>query len=184
MKQAWLWWNLPAPKARRTALADIVEPVPIGVDWHSAEETAHILDMMTPLNRNKILAAQQAAKASNQMQVGAIYRRSRGGVQRAEVRFDGISGCLRTPTGGSSRQTLVILDGKQIRTRLLSPREAARLMGLPDSYVLPARYNDAYHLAGDGVVVPVVAHLAKHLLTPIAEARTRSPENVRETAAA
>jgi DNA (cytosine-5)-methyltransferase 1 len=184
MKQAWLWWNLPAPKARRTALADIVEPVPVGVEWHSAEETAHILEMMTALNRNKILAAQQAAKASNQVQVGAIYRRTRGGVQRAEVRFDGISGCLRTPTGGSSRQTLVILDGKQIRTRLLSPREAARLMGLPDSYVLPARYNDAYHLAGDGVVVPVVAHLAKHLLTPIAEARTLSPENVRETAAA
>jgi DNA (cytosine-5)-methyltransferase 1 len=170
-KQSWQWWNLPAPKMRHTTLADIVEPTPTGIDWHSAEETAHILDMMTPLNRAKISAAKQAAKASGATQVGAIYRRTRGGVQRAEVRFDGISGCLRTPTGGSSRQTLVIVDAEKVRSRLLSPREAARLMGLPDSYVLPARYNDAYHLAGDGVVVPVVAHIAEHLLTPIAEAR-------------
>ncbi len=183
-KQAWQWWNLPAPKARKTTLTDVVERDPQGVAWHTADETAHILEMMTPLNRNKIMAAQQAAKYSNQQQVGAIYRRTREGVQRAEVRFDGISGCLRTPTGGSSRQTLVIIDGKHVRTRLLSPREAARLMGLDDSYVLPARYNDAYHLAGDGVVVPVVAHLAQYLLTPIVEARVHSVDHATVSAAA
>jgi DNA (cytosine-5)-methyltransferase 1 len=42
-------------------------------------------------------------------------------------------------------------------------------MGLPDTYVLPERYNEAYHLTGDGVVVPVVRHLAKHLLEPLVE---------------
>lgn len=49
-------------------------------------------------------------------------------------------------------------------------------MGLPDSYTLPANYNQAYHLAGDGVVVPVVRHLAKHTLDPIliANAAARS----------
>ena len=57
--------------------------------------------------------------------------------QRAEVRFDEISGCLRTPVGGSSRQTILIVEGEKVRSRLLSPREAARLMGLPDSYKLP-----------------------------------------------
>ena len=51
--------------------------------------------------------------------------------------------------------------------RLLSPREAARLMGLPDTYALPKSYNDAYHLAGDGVVIPVVRFLAEHLLEPL-----------------
>ena len=40
-------------------------------------------------------------------------------------------------------------------------------MGLPDTYVLPANYNDAYHVAGDGVVVPVVRHLAKSIFEPI-----------------
>ena len=43
-------------------------------------------------------------------------------------------------------------------------------MGLPDSYKLPSRYNDAYHVAGDGVAVPVVRHLAAVLLEPLAEA--------------
>ena len=28
-------------------------------------------------------------------------------------------------------------------------------------------YNEAYHLTGDGVVVPVVRHLAEHLFEPI-----------------
>jgi DNA (cytosine-5)-methyltransferase 1 len=37
-------------------------------------------------------------------------------------------------------------------------------MGLPDSYDLPERYNEAYHLTGDGVVVPVVKHLEEHIL--------------------
>ncbi len=47
-------------------------------------------------------------------------------------------------------------------------------MGLPDSYVLPKGYNDAYHVAGDGVAVPVVRHLAAFILEPIlAENSTR-----------
>jgi len=106
--------------------------------------------------------------------VGGLYRRIRPGadgkkVQRAEIRFDDVAGCLRVPTGGSSRQTIVIADGDAVRSRLLSPREAARLMGLPDTYVLPANYNDAYHLIGDGVAVPAVRFLAAHILEPILE---------------
>jgi DNA (cytosine-5)-methyltransferase 1 len=61
----------------------------------------------------------------------------------------------------------MVVDGPEVRSRLISPREAARLMGLPETYRLPERYNDAYHLLGDGVVVPVVAHLQTYLLTPI-----------------
>jgi DNA (cytosine-5)-methyltransferase 1 len=104
--------------------------------------------------------------------VGAVYRRTRPdehGVsrQRAEVRFDDLAGCLRTPAGGSSRQTILIVEEKSVRSRLLSVREAARLMGLRDDYVLPTRYNDAYHVCGDGVCVPVVRHIAAHILEPI-----------------
>ena len=43
----------------------------------------------------------------------------------------------------------------------------ARLMVLGDEYVLPERYNDAYHVVGDGLVVPVVKHLAEHILEPL-----------------
>ncbi|MFN5617482.1 MAG: DNA cytosine methyltransferase, partial [Brevundimonas sp.] len=90
-----------------------------------------------------------------------------GRVQRAEVRFDGIAGCLRTPAGGSSRQTLLVIDRGEVRSRLLTPRETARLMGLDDDYVLPDSDTDAYHLTGDGVPAPVVAWLARTLFEPL-----------------
>jgi len=83
------------------------------------------------------------------------------------VRFDELAGCLRTPAGGSSRQTILVVETRKIRSRLLSPREAARLMGLSDAYILPERYNDAYHVCGDGVCVPVVRHLAQYILEPL-----------------
>ena len=88
-------------------------------------------------------------------------------MQRAEVRFDGLAGCLRTPRGGSSRQAIVVIENGVVRSRLLTPREAARLMGLPDSYRLPATATAALHVAGDGVAVPVVRWLAQELLEPL-----------------
>ena len=88
-------------------------------------------------------------------------------MQRAEVRFDGLAGCLRTPRGGSSRQAIAVVEDGTVRTRLLSPREAARLMGLPDSYRLPKAATSALHVAGDGVAVPVVRWLAQELLQPL-----------------
>jgi DNA (cytosine-5)-methyltransferase 1 len=88
-------------------------------------------------------------------------------VQRAELRLDGLAGCLRTPRGGSSRQVIVVIDKGRVRTRLLTPREAARLMGLPESYRLPTSANAALQVAGDGVAVPVVRWLADRLLEPL-----------------
>jgi DNA (cytosine-5)-methyltransferase 1 len=113
-----------------------------------------------------------AAVAAQGLQVGCVYRRTRRDAegrrqQRAEVRFDGLAGCLRTPAGGSSRQTLLIAQGGTARSRLISARETARLMGLPDDYRLPARYNEAYHLTGDGVSVDAVRWLRQHLFEPL-----------------
>ncbi len=162
------WWRLPAPPLRNTTFADLLEDEPDSVDWHSEAQTTRLLSLMAPLHRAKVEVAQNSGRRI----VGGVYRRTRqtsdgGRVQRAEVRFDDVAGCLRTPTGGSSRQTLLIVEGKTIRSRLISTREAARLMGLDDSYILPVRYNDAYHLAGDGVAAPVARHLAAHLFEPL-----------------
>lgn len=167
-KGAWIWWRLPAPPGRQGGLSDLIEDEPRGVVWHTAAETRRLLSLMGPIHRRKV---EQARKAGGR-RVGGIYKRTRKDekgrrAQRAEVRFDDISGCLRTPMGGSSRQSIILVDAHGIRTRLLSPREAARLMGLPDSYVLPKNYNEAYHLAGDGVVVPAVRFLAANLLEPL-----------------
>ncbi|MAZ16575.1 MAG: DNA (cytosine-5-)-methyltransferase [Ahrensia sp.] len=167
-KQTWLWWKLPQVPARNSVLADLIEDKPEGVRWHTPEETERLLGMMSPVNRAKVDAASKAGRRV----VGSIYRRTRldengNRVQRAEIRFDDVAGCLRTPAGGSSRQVIMLVKGKSIRSRLLSPREAARLMGLPEEYELPTNYNEAYHLAGDGVAVPVVRFLSESILEPL-----------------
>jgi DNA (cytosine-5)-methyltransferase 1 len=43
-------------------------------------------------------------------------------------------------------------------------------MGLPETYTLPGNYNEAYHLIGDGVAVPVVNYLSQNILTPMLNA--------------
>jgi DNA (cytosine-5)-methyltransferase 1 len=171
-RDSWLWWNMPQPPKRAVDLVDVIEASPADVCWHPPLETERLLAMMSEVNRQKVMCAQLAGGRV----VGAVYRRTRpdeNGVkqQRAEVRFDGVAGCLRTPGGGSSRQTIIDVEQGRVRTRLLSTREAARLMGLPDSYKMPLRYNEAYHLAGDGVCVSVVRFLAEVLLEPLAYAR-------------
>ena len=168
LKEKWVWWNAPAPSTRNISFCDLVEDNPVGVEWHTAKETAKLLKMMSALNLEKV----DEAKRSGRRMVGAVYKRTRlddfgRKVQRAEIRFDDIAGCLRTPAGGSSRQVIVIVEGKTVRSRLISPRETARLMGLPEDYELPTNYNEAYHLTGDGVAVPVVRHLARHIFEPL-----------------
>lgn len=167
-KRAWVWWRFPLPPKRPKTFADIIEESPVSTPWFTAEETKRLLAMMSPINRAKV----EKAKKLGRRMVGGVYKRTRRDengqkVQRAEIRFDDVAGCLRTPAGGSSRQVIVVIDGKTVRARLISSRETARLMGLPDTYQLPGNYNEAYHLTGDGVVVPVVRHLAEHVFEPL-----------------
>jgi len=168
VKAEWLWWNLPTPRTRRLSFADIIEEEPTGTEWFSADETNRLIGMMSNVNRHKLAKVQQLGRLT----IGGVYKRTRRdergrAVQRAEIRFDNVSGCLRTPVGGSSRQIILIVNGPSVKARLISTRETARLMGLRDSYKLPENYNEAYHLTGDGVVVPVVRHLAKYIFEPI-----------------
>jgi DNA (cytosine-5)-methyltransferase 1 len=163
-KNKWLWWNMPLPNKKILELSDIIENDPEKVSWHSISETSKIISMMSAAHLLKI----NEAKETGIDQVGTIYKRTRNGVQRAEVRFDGLSGCLRTPIGGSSRQIIIHVLHNNVRTRLITARETARLMGLPDTYILPDRYNDAYHLTGDGVIVPAVSWLEKNIIHELA----------------
>jgi len=168
VKKNWIWWTMATPPIRNTRFEDIIEDRPAGVHWHSSDETRQLLAMMSAANIAKV---EKAKKAADRI-IGTIYKRTRPDetgckVQRAEVRFDNMAGCLRTPGGGSSRQLIIVVNGKSVKSRLISSRETARLMGLPDEYELPSNYNEAYHLTGDGVAVPVVRHLAEHIFEPI-----------------
>ncbi len=158
LKASWVWWDLPAPPARNTDLSSLLENDD-SVAWRPEADTARLLAQMTPLHRARL---EQPGRT-----VGAVYRRTRAGTPQAEVRTDGLAGCLRTARGGSSRQTIVVAQDGVVRSRLLTPREGARLMGLPDSYALPAGSTAAFHVIGDGVAAPVVRWLSAHLLEPL-----------------
>jgi DNA (cytosine-5)-methyltransferase 1 len=164
----WLWWRLPEPPRANLRLADCLDNEANETRWHDAHQTDRLVAALSPASRRDL----ELARASGEPAVGALFRRTRpdgaGGVRvQAEARFDGLAGCLRTPAGGSSRQFLIVVSGNETRTRLMNPREAARLMGLPDAFALPARATDALHLVGDGVAAPVVRFLSGRLLLPV-----------------
>ena len=96
-----------------------------------------------------------------------MYRRVRHGKQRAELRKDGLAGCLRTARGGSSRQMLVRVGKKSIQMRLMTPREYARLQGVPDDYPIPLQVNQALTGFGDAVCVPAITWIAGNILNPL-----------------
>jgi DNA (cytosine-5)-methyltransferase 1 len=106
-KRNWIWWSMSRPLAQNSTFADLIEEEPTAVKWHAAAHTNYILNLMSPLNRKKVSDAIRTGLRV----VGAVYRRTRpdeNGIKRrrAEVRFDDVAGCLRTPAGGSSRQVI------------------------------------------------------------------------------
>lgn len=171
-RKRFVWWRLDTPPKRNTRLADLLDDLPDGDAWSSEAQTAKLLGQMSALQSARV----DALRESGRREVGAVFRRIRiehgVRVQRAEARFDGLAGCLRTPAGGSSRQQLLFVEGDKMRSRLLSPREAARLMGVPEHHPLPEGQTAALHLVGDAVCVPVVRWLSQHLLAPLAGAAT------------
>lgn len=58
---------------------------------------------------------------------------------------------------------ILIFRGKNKRPRRLTPRECARLMGFPDSYLIPVSDTQAYRQFGNSVVMPLIKTVAKHM---------------------
>lgn len=159
----WRWIAARPVAGRNAALIDMI-------DDKAAFDEAKTTDARLAAMSARQRAAIDALARSGGRHVGAAFRRVRteGGEKcvRIEARFDGVAGCIRTPAGGSSRQIIFDIDAGVVRSRLMTPREAARVMGLPDSYALPPRATAALKLIGDGVAPPVVAWLARAVLEP------------------
>ena len=132
---------------RNSTFADILEDDPQGVRWHTEAETNRLLGLIEHCPPTSQKSKLRSAVRQADWSVAPIERTR--DVQRAGIRFDDVAGCLQDALQGlPSRQTIMIVEGASVRSRLLSPREAARLMGLPDDYVLPSNYNEAYHFGG------------------------------------
>lgn len=158
-----LWWRLPEPGGHVPRLAEVIE---VGAPCDDPAKAACNLALVPERHMRGWLESGEP--------VAAGFRRTRKAGQTLEIRYDGLAGCLRTPEGGSSRQLLLLRSGDAVRTRLMTVRETARLMGAPDSYRFPGSATDGYKATGDAVAVPVARFLAETLLAPLAlAARSR-----------
>lgn len=151
----WIWWRAEKPPRRHTVLKDIIE--------QDAPFDKDDVIRLIPERHKTMLDKHDTVYATG-------YRRTRHGRQQLELRFDGVAGCLRTPEGGSSKQFLVVKKNGEVHARLLTVREAARLMGAPDSFILPGTYNDGYRAMGDAVALPVARFIGEKFLIKLAEA--------------
>ncbi|PQQ42545.1 DNA (cytosine-5-)-methyltransferase [Photorhabdus luminescens] len=167
----WIWWTPgDAPGSRTKELTDLIDCEDQNALWHSSDETRRLIGMMAPAH----LARLAKARESGETTIGSLYLRMRKekGVnrQRAEITFSPVVGCLRTPKGGASRARIIVADKDEVKTRLLSIKEAAALMGLPEDFILPAANQSAFKIIGDGLAVPSVRFLAERILEPLAAA--------------
>ncbi|HET6383631.1 MAG TPA: DNA mismatch endonuclease Vsr [Armatimonadota bacterium] len=159
----WYLRNLPAPPKRVKELEDILEDLPYtDKAWWSGPRASYLLSQMS--ERHREIADRMIS--GPEYTFGAVFRRVRNGKCMAELRTDGIAGCLRTPRGGSGRQILFKAGRGRYFVRLFTARECARLMGA-DDYLVNVPLNQALFGFGDAVCVPVVEWIAANYLNPL-----------------
>jgi len=168
--------NLPELPAINNTLTNIIDRISKSSSiWWTRDRVEYLLNQTFERHLSKILELKKRKTYSYL----TAFRRVRNGKSMAEIRFDGIAGCLRTPKGGSARQILLEVGKGEINIRLLSPRECARLMGA-DDFTLSGTANEALFGFGDAVCVPVVTWIADHYLNPQIEKlkKERKPNRV------
>ncbi len=161
----WQIRKLPLLPKPETKLESILEDLPDNApEWWSQERADYLLNQMS--ERHRLIADQMIR--GKRWSYGTIFRRVRNEKSMAELRTDGIAGCLRTPRGGSGRQILFKAGKGRYRARLLTPRECARLMGA-DDFTLNVPLNQSLFGFGDAVCVSVIKWIAQHYLNPAFE---------------
>ena len=160
----WRIRSLPEPARVEHHIEEVLEQIPEdSAIWWSDERVAYLLAQMSERHR----AVTSEMMASGRCSYGTVFRRMRHGRSMAELRTDGFAGCLRTPRGGSSRQILVRAGKGECRARYMTPREYARLQGVPESYRIDVPMNQALFGFGDAVCVPAIEWIAEHYLNPV-----------------
>ncbi|MCY2963216.1 MAG: DNA (cytosine-5-)-methyltransferase [Planctomycetota bacterium] len=164
LQTGWHALDLPDPPRRRITL-DAVIDTDDSQDWWSEFEVTRHAEMLSELHRNRLGEILESGGRG----VYTAFRRIRHGRQRAEVRFDGLAGCLRTPKGGSAKQIVLFCDRGKLRMRWMSPMEYARLQGIDRFPLSVGTKNQQLYGFGDAVCVPAIAWIDKVVLTPIFE---------------
>lgn len=165
----WFYNDLPDPPPLKSrGLSELVERMSDSDSrWWPEEEVKRHLAMMKTPHRQRV----EQLSRGDHFAYRTFFRRRREGQQRAEVRDDDLSGCLRTAVGGSGKQFLIRAGKGSIKMRAMTPREYARLQGVPDDYPILVNGVQALTGFGDAVCVPVISWIAEHVLNPLVESR-------------
>lgn len=139
--------------------------------WWDDSRVRAFIDSLSAIQMERMIALRQRDHFSAR----TAYRRMRGGVPRWEMRSDGVAGCLRTSSGGSSKQAIAFLGKGVVRIRWMTPKEYAALMGVPDFPLDDITDHHAYTGFGDAVCAPVVEWLATNYLLPLLEGQKTHP---------
>lgn len=159
----WLVRQLPDPEKPRYELRNFLDDIPDDdPSWWNKSRSEYLLGQMNPDHRSRAETMVNGFEYS----YGTVFRRVRNGVTRAELRWDGVAGCLRTPRGGSARQILFKGGKGRFQVRLFTARECARLMGAAD-YNIKVPESQALYGFGDAVAVPVMAWITTYYLDPL-----------------
>ena len=160
----WSLRFLPRPPETKTRLPEVLEEPPDDDPiWWNTKRVEYLLAQMTPAHRREV---DRMVPAKNPA-FATVYRRMRHGQSMAELRSDGISGCLRTPRGGSSRQILVKACGGKVSVRYMTAREYARLQGVDESFEIKVSLNQGLFGFGDAVCVPVIRWIFDNYVDPL-----------------
>lgn len=161
----WKIRKVPKIPARGKNLESIIENLPEDSPyWWNEERTKYLLSQMS----SKHISQLNKMKQQEGWSYGTVFRRIRNGRSMAELRTDGVAGCLRTPRGGSGRQILIKAGNGKVMVRLVTPRECARLMGA-DDFRIDNSLNRALFGFGDAVCVPVIRWIAINYLNPLVD---------------
>ncbi len=161
----WRLQEIPNLPNRSSSLSDIVE---VTSEWWVRERSDYLFSQMFERHKNIV----RQMMANEYWSYGTVFRRmrKRNGKKQstAELRYDGIAGCLRTPKGGSAKQILIRAGFGRYDARLINAQESAKLMGAED-LVLPENVslNNALFGFGDAVCVPVVEWLVVNYFEPV-----------------
>lgn len=157
-----LSWNFldlsPLPSTSEVVLADLVENSD-NLQWFGEKELVRELSFTRALSKERLEKAKRLANVTHRTVYLTAYRQMREALVCLETRDDGIADCLRTASGGSSRQILIVVSPYNIQMRYMTAREYGRLQGVEDRFWIPQNQNIGRFVFGDAVAVPVVAWL-------------------------
>jgi len=108
--------RLPKLPHRQHTVLDIIEDLPDDdPHWWSKDRADYFMKQLSP--RHEVLAKIMIGQKC--ISYATAFRRVRNGRSMAELRTDGVAGCLRTPRGGSGRQILYKAGKGKYQVRLL-----------------------------------------------------------------